>query len=101
MIRSLVSIPDVHGDLARLQSAFQLANLTDSRNAWRAPAGTVVVSPVVAFRVRPLTRAELPLLAEAVARCLQDAAADSSAAGSPQPIGANTQLPSSTVASGL
>ena len=43
MIRSLVSIPDVHGDLARLQSAFQLANLTDSRNAWRAPAGTVVV----------------------------------------------------------
>ena len=43
MIRSLVSIPDVHGDLARLQSAFQLANLTDSRHAWRAPAGTVVV----------------------------------------------------------
>ena len=43
MIRSIVSIPDIHGDLGRLQSAFQLANLTDSKNKWRAPAGTVVV----------------------------------------------------------
>lgn len=43
MIRSVVSIPDIHGDLGRLQSAFHLANLTDSKHVWRAPAGTVVV----------------------------------------------------------
>ena len=39
----IVSIPDVHGDLQALQSALQLANLTDAKHNWRAPAGTVLV----------------------------------------------------------
>ena len=42
-VLSVVSIPDVHGDVERLQAALRLANLTDAKHRWRAPAGTVLV----------------------------------------------------------
>ena len=59
---SVVSIPDVHGDLQALQSALQLANLTDARHNWRAPAGTVLVQTGDLFDRGDDTKAIVSLL---------------------------------------
>ena len=59
---SVVSIPDVHGDLQVLQSALQLANLTDAKHNWRAPAGTVLVQTGDLFDRGDDTKAIVSLL---------------------------------------
>lgn len=59
---SIVSIPDVHGDVQRLRIALQLANLTDAKHNWRAPAGTVLVQTGDLFDRGDDTRAIVRLL---------------------------------------